>query len=94
MGGSRREGSERRWPAAPVADRRLSRAAARLPGQALGSRAVPSRGRGGIAGGRDEPPAPPLCIECFSNPRRRHSGHGYLSPVEFEQQHQLEAIPA
>ena len=29
------------------------------------------------------------CIECFYNPRRRHSTIGYLSPMEFENQMQL-----
>jgi putative transposase len=33
-------------------------------------------------------------IECFYNTRRRHSGLGYLSPAEYEKQHELEAIPA
>jgi len=33
-------------------------------------------------------------IECFYNPRRRHSSLGYLSPVDYEQQHQQEAIAA
>ena len=33
-------------------------------------------------------------IECFYNPRRRHSSLGMLSPIEYEQQHQQEAIAA
>lgn len=33
-------------------------------------------------------------IECFYNTRRRHSGLGYLSPADYEKQHQKEAIPA
>jgi len=33
-------------------------------------------------------------IECFYNPRRRHSSLGMLSPVDYEQQHQQEAIAA
>jgi putative transposase len=33
-------------------------------------------------------------IECFYNPRRRHSSLGYLSPIDYEQQHQQEAIAA
>ena len=32
-------------------------------------------------------------IEGFYNPRRRHSGLGYLSPIEFENQHTT-AVPA
>jgi transposase InsO family protein len=32
-------------------------------------------------------------IEGFYNPRRRHSGIGYLSPIEFENQHTT-AVPA
>jgi putative transposase len=28
-------------------------------------------------------------IECFYNPKRRHSTIGYLSPVEFEMQAEL-----
>jgi putative transposase len=28
-------------------------------------------------------------IECFYNPKRRHSTIGYLSPVEFEKQMKL-----
>ena len=33
-------------------------------------------------------------IECFYNPRRRHSSLGMLSPIHDEQQHQQEAIAA
>ena len=33
-------------------------------------------------------------IECFYNTRRRHSSLGYLSPTEYEQEHQQEAIAA
>lgn len=33
-------------------------------------------------------------IECFYNPRRRHSSLDYLSPAAYEQQHQDQAIPA
>ena len=33
-------------------------------------------------------------IECFYNPRRRHSSLGMLSPIEYEQRHQQEAIAA
>lgn len=33
-------------------------------------------------------------IECFYNPRRRHSNLGMLSPADYEQQHQQEAIAA
>src|SRR5712691_9441742 len=33
-------------------------------------------------------------IECFYNPRRRHSSLGMLSPINYEQQHQQEAIAA
>jgi putative transposase len=33
-------------------------------------------------------------IECFYNPRRRHSALGYLSPADYEMQHHKEAIPA
>lgn len=33
-------------------------------------------------------------IECFYNPRRRHSGLGYLSPDDYEKQHNQEAVPA
>jgi putative transposase len=33
-------------------------------------------------------------IECFYNPRRRHSSLGYLSPTDYEQRHQQEAIAA
>ncbi|HVV51181.1 MAG TPA: IS3 family transposase [Polyangia bacterium] len=33
-------------------------------------------------------------IECFYNPRRRHSSLGMLSPVDYEQRHQQEAIAA
>jgi putative transposase len=33
-------------------------------------------------------------IECFYNPRRRHSSLGMLSPIDYEQQHQHEAIAA
>ncbi len=33
-------------------------------------------------------------IECFYNPRRRHSSLGYLSPIDYEQRHQQEAIAA
>jgi putative transposase len=33
-------------------------------------------------------------IECFYNPRRRHSSLDYLSPTEYEQRHQQEAIAA
>jgi len=33
-------------------------------------------------------------IECFYNTRRRHSSLDYLSPTEYEQQHQDEAIAA
>ena len=33
-------------------------------------------------------------IECFYNTRRRHSSLGYLSPTEYEQRHQQEAIAA
>ena len=33
-------------------------------------------------------------IECFYNARRRHSSLGMLSPTEYEQRHQQEAIAA
>jgi putative transposase len=33
-------------------------------------------------------------IECFYNPRRRHSSLGMLSPIEYEQRHQPGAIAA
>ena len=33
-------------------------------------------------------------IECFYNPRRRHSSLGMLSPIDYEQRHQQEAIAA
>ncbi len=33
-------------------------------------------------------------IECFYNPRRRHSSLGYLSPIDYEHRHQQEAIAA
>src|SRR5437773_92857 len=33
-------------------------------------------------------------IECFYNSRRRHSSLGMLSPIDYEQQHQQEAIAA
>jgi putative transposase len=33
-------------------------------------------------------------IECFYNTRRRHSSLNYLSPTDYEQQHQQEAIAA
>jgi putative transposase len=33
-------------------------------------------------------------IECFYNPRRRHSSLGMLSPIEYEHRHQQEAIAA
>ena len=33
-------------------------------------------------------------IECFYNPRRRHSSLGMLSPIDYEQRHQPEAIAA
>jgi transposase InsO family protein len=33
-------------------------------------------------------------IECFYNPRRRHSSLGMLSPIDYEHQHQQEAIAA
>ena len=33
-------------------------------------------------------------IECFYNPRRRHSSLGILSPIDYEQRHQQEAIAA
>jgi putative transposase len=33
-------------------------------------------------------------IECFYNPRRRHSSLGMLSPIEYEQRHHQEAIAA
>jgi putative transposase len=33
-------------------------------------------------------------IECFYNTRRRHSSLGYLSPTDYEQRHQQEAIAA
>ncbi len=33
-------------------------------------------------------------IECFYNARRRHSSLDYLSPTEYEQRHQQEAIAA
>jgi putative transposase len=33
-------------------------------------------------------------IESFYNPRRRHSSLGILSPIDYEQQHQQEAIAA
>ena len=32
-------------------------------------------------------------IECFYNPRRRHSSLGMLSPIDYEHQHQQEASP-
>lgn len=33
-------------------------------------------------------------IECFYNPRRRHSSLGMLSPIDYEHHHQQEAIAA
>lgn len=33
-------------------------------------------------------------IECFYNPRRRRSSLGMLSPIDYEQRHQQEAIVA
>ena len=33
-------------------------------------------------------------IECFYNPRRRHSSLDMLSPINYEQQHQTKAIAA
>jgi putative transposase len=33
-------------------------------------------------------------IEAFYNPRRRHSGLGYLSPAEFERRYAAETISA
>jgi len=33
-------------------------------------------------------------IECFYNPRRRHSSLGMLSPIDYERRHQQEAIAA
>ncbi len=33
-------------------------------------------------------------IECFYNPRRRHSSLGYLSPIDYEHRHQQEALAA
>lgn len=33
-------------------------------------------------------------IECFYNTRRRHSSLDYLSPTDYEQRHQQEAIAA
>lgn len=33
-------------------------------------------------------------IECFYNPRRRHSSLGMLSPIDYEHRHQQEAIAA
>ena len=33
-------------------------------------------------------------IECFYNPRRRHSSLGMLSPNDYEHRHQQEAIAA
>ena len=33
-------------------------------------------------------------LECFYNPRRRHSSLGMLSPIDYEYQHQQEAIAA
>jgi putative transposase len=33
-------------------------------------------------------------IECFYNPRRRHSRLGMLSPIDYEQRHQQETIAA
>jgi putative transposase len=33
-------------------------------------------------------------IECFYNPRRRHSSLRYLSPIDYEHRHQQEAIAA
>ena len=33
-------------------------------------------------------------IECFYNPSRRHSSLGMLSPIDYEQRHQQEAITA
>ena len=33
-------------------------------------------------------------IECFYNPRRRHSSLSMLSPIDYEQRHQQEAIAA
>jgi putative transposase len=33
-------------------------------------------------------------IECFYNPRRRHSSLGMLSPIDYEQRDQQEAIAA
>ncbi len=33
-------------------------------------------------------------IECFYNPRRRHSALGYKSPIEYEKIHHPQAITA
>ena len=33
-------------------------------------------------------------IECFYNTRRRHSSLDYLSPIDYEQRHQQEALAA
>jgi putative transposase len=33
-------------------------------------------------------------IECFYNPRRRHSSLDILSPIDYEQRHQQEPIAA
>jgi putative transposase len=46
---------------------------------------------------RDNPRAQAMVfwyIECFYNPRRRHSSLDMLSPIDYEQRHQQEAIAA